>query len=134
MTDASVDARDRRHARDARLAVDEHRATPALTLRRAPVLGRHDAEPLAQHVQQRLAPFDVGVDDDRGAVEHERDRRGIAATVLAVPTGPGRETTPPERGRQADRTERQENDWPQPHVRCAFGLLIVNPAPCRPSL
>jgi hypothetical protein len=28
----------------------------------------------------------------------------------------------------------QENDWPQPQVRCAFGLLIVNPAPWRPSL
>ena len=64
-----------RHARDARLTVDEHGATAALTLRRAPVLGRHDAEPLAQHVQQRLAPLDVGVDDDRRAVEHERDRR-----------------------------------------------------------
>jgi hypothetical protein len=28
----------------------------------------------------------------------------------------------------------QENDWPQPQVRVVFGLLIVNPAPCRPSL
>ncbi len=28
----------------------------------------------------------------------------------------------------------QENDWPQPHVRWALGLLIVNPAPWRPSL
>ena len=62
-------------ARDARLAVDEHRATTALTLRRAPVLGRHDTEPFAQHVQQRFAALDVGVDRDRRAVEHERDRR-----------------------------------------------------------
>ena len=28
----------------------------------------------------------------------------------------------------------QENDWPQPQVRWALGLLIVNPAPWRPSL
>src|SRR5262249_23291392 len=28
----------------------------------------------------------------------------------------------------------QENDWPQPQVRCALGLLIVNPAPWSPSL
>ena len=28
----------------------------------------------------------------------------------------------------------QEKDWPQPQVRCALGLLIVNPASCRPSL
>ena len=28
----------------------------------------------------------------------------------------------------------QEKDWPQPQVRCAFGLLIVKPAPWSPSL
>jgi hypothetical protein len=28
----------------------------------------------------------------------------------------------------------QENDWPHPQVRWALGLLIVNPAPWRPSL
>jgi hypothetical protein len=27
-----------------------------------------------------------------------------------------------------------ENDWPQPQLRSAFGLLIANPAPWRPSL
>ena len=66
VTDAARDACDRRDARDAGLAVDEHRATPALTLRRAPVLDREDAEPLAQHEQQRLAGRRV--DDDRAAV------------------------------------------------------------------
>jgi hypothetical protein len=32
------------------------------------------------------------------------------------------------------RTVDQENDWPHPHVRVVFGLLMVNPAPCSPSL
>jgi hypothetical protein len=28
----------------------------------------------------------------------------------------------------------QENDWPQPQVRVTFGLLMVKPASCSPSL
>ena len=132
---AALDARDRGHARDPRLAVDEHRATAALTLRRAPVLGRHDAEALAQHVQQRLAPLEVGVDDDRRAVEHER-RSASASRRPYSPPRPGPDAKRPRRSgavRQI-RSERQENDWPQPQVRCAFGLLIAKPAPWRPSL
>ena len=56
------DARHGRDARDARLAVDQHRATPALTLRCAPVLGRDHTEPLAQHREQRLAGRHLDLD------------------------------------------------------------------------
>ena len=58
----AVDARGRRDARDARFAVDQHRAAPALALRRAPVLHRDDAESLAQHREQRLARDGVDLD------------------------------------------------------------------------
>ena len=55
-----------RHARDARLTVDEHGAATALALRSAPVLGRGDPEALSQHVQQRFAAFEIGIDDNWG--------------------------------------------------------------------
>ena len=61
----------RGHAGDARVPVDEHRAAPALPLRRAAVLRRDDAEPLAEHREERLAG--KRVDDDRCAVARERD-------------------------------------------------------------
>ena len=133
---APLDARGRRDARDARLTVDEHRATSALTLRRAPVLGRHDPEPLAQDVQQRLAALDVGVDHDGDAVQREAidaaSRRPYSATPI-----PGPDAKRPRRSGAVDAVRErvgQENDWPQPQVRCAFGLLIAKPAPWRPSL
>ena len=66
---AAGDARRGRDARDAWFAVDEHRAAAALTLRRAPVLRRDDAEALAQHREQRLAGR--GVDLDLLAVARE---------------------------------------------------------------
>ncbi len=113
----AVDARGRGHARDPRLAVDEHGATTALALGRAAVLGRHDPEPLAQHVQQRFAPLDVGIDRDLGAVEHERDRGdGHRATVSGTRVSDAKR--PAEAGRPSrSREEIQENDWPQPQVR-----------------
>ena len=45
----------RGHAGDPWVAVDEHRAAPALPLGHAAVLHRDDAEALAQHGEQRLA-------------------------------------------------------------------------------
>ena len=61
----------RRHTRDARVAVDEDRATSALTLRCTTVLDGHDAESLAQHRQEVLVV--VGLDLDGRAVEGERE-------------------------------------------------------------
>ena len=61
----------RGHAGHAWLAVDEHGAAPALPLRRAPVLGGDDAEPLAEHREEGLARKCVDV--DRFAVARERD-------------------------------------------------------------
>jgi hypothetical protein len=65
----------------------------------------------------------------------KREDGGFAALAA---TAAGRETTPPKRGRRAPSAARsnfdQENDWPHPQVRVVFGLLIVNPAPCSPSL
>ena len=52
---AAVDARDRGDARDVWLAVDQHRAAAALTLRRAAVLHREHTEALAEHREERLA-------------------------------------------------------------------------------
>ena len=52
------------------VAVDEDGATPALPLRCAPVLHRHEPESLAQHRHQRLAGFDLYF--DVAAVAHER--------------------------------------------------------------
>ncbi len=72
--DTAVHPDRRRHAGDARVTVDEHRATAALALRRTPVLGRHETEPLAQHGQQRLAGSDA--DLHRRAVAHEADPIG----------------------------------------------------------
>ena len=51
-----------RDARDARLAVDQHRAAPALALRAHPSFTESTPEALAQHREQRLAR--VGVDLD----------------------------------------------------------------------
>jgi hypothetical protein len=64
------DSGDRRDARDARLAVDEHGATSALALGRAAVFGGEDAESLPQRVQERF----VGGrgHDDRATVTGER--------------------------------------------------------------
>ena len=94
------DPRRGRHAGDARVAVDEHRAAAALPLRRAAVLDRRDPEPLAQDRQERFAVGDVELDG------------------LAV---------------EGERESGQLNDWPQPQVRSAFGLLMWNPEPWRPS-
>jgi hypothetical protein len=44
----------RHGAADLRVAVHQHQAAAALPLRRAPVLDRRHAKPLAQHVQQRF--------------------------------------------------------------------------------
>ena len=79
----AVDRRDRPprhppgrgHAGDPRLAVDQHRAAPALPLRAAPVLGRAQPEVLAQHLEQGRAP--VG-DLDLPAVDLELQRRAIS--------------------------------------------------------
>ena len=49
------DPRGRGDARDPRIAVDEHGATATLTLRRAAVFDRDDAELLPQHREERLA-------------------------------------------------------------------------------
>ena len=49
---AAVDLVERLLARHDRLAVDQHRAAPALARRRAPVLGRGDVELLAERGQQ----------------------------------------------------------------------------------
>jgi hypothetical protein len=116
-----------RHARDTRRAVDQYRATPTLSLRRASVLHRAQAHPLAQHVQQRFVGRGFDVDAAPVAGEPHRGRLRVRATA------------PPERGRLHDLGTAQsrktyEKDCPQPHVRCALGLLIVNPASCRPSL
>jgi hypothetical protein len=64
-----LDARGGGYARDSGIPVDQHRATPALALRRAAVLHGHETEALAQHRQERLAVgrFYVGV----GAVAAE---------------------------------------------------------------
>ena len=62
-------ARRGRDARDARFAVDQHRAAAALALGRAPVLHREHAEALAQDREQRLAGR--GVDLDLLVVAHE---------------------------------------------------------------
>ena len=71
---AAVHPDRRGHTGDTGVAVDEHRAAAALALRRAPVLGRHEPEPLAQHGQQRLAGSDA--DLHRRAVAHEADPIG----------------------------------------------------------
>ena len=65
----AVDARRGRDAGDARFAVDQDRAAPALALGRAPVLHREHAQSLAQHREQRL-PRD-GVDLDLLTVARE---------------------------------------------------------------
>jgi hypothetical protein len=61
---------DRSDTRHPRLAVDEHGAAPALPLRRAAVLDRHDAEPLTQDIEERFARFALEVDRRAVALEH----------------------------------------------------------------
>ena len=75
-------------------------------------------------------------------------RRGVAGGEGVAPTeGPRRPQRSEDRvGRSpvGDRTRPaftasepalgQEKDCPQPHVRWALGLVMANPAPCRPSL
>src|SRR5439155_24826298 len=53
---------------DARGPVDQHRAAPALALRAAAVLGRAEAEAVAQHLEERGA---VVLDLDGPPVHHE---------------------------------------------------------------
>ncbi len=85
----SVDRRDgpsrdplhRCDAGDPGCAVDEHRAASALTLRRTAVLHREDAEPLAEHRQERLAGRHRDV--DRRPVTGEGEPRCFRLT------GPG---------------------------------------------
>ena len=61
----------RQVAADHRLAVDEHRAAPALPRRRAPVLRRRDVELLAQRGEQMGV---VGAHGHRRAVDRQLDR------------------------------------------------------------
>ena len=68
------DAPDGCHARNAWLAVDEHGAAPALSLRAAPILGRARAEAVAQNLEEG----DVSVRDlDGTTVEAERDQEKL---------------------------------------------------------
>ena len=60
-----------------------------------------------------------------------RDEGVLDAATRPAPTGPTRSDPA---GRGPTCATELENDWPQPQVRVAFGLLIVNPAPWRPSL
>ena len=64
------DPADRRHARDPRRAVDQHRAAPALALRAAAVLDRADPELVAQRAEQRTARV---ADLDLDAVDRQLD-------------------------------------------------------------
>ena len=102
---AARDPPDRRDARHPGLAVDEHRAAATLALRGAPVLDLVVAELVAERVEERAAP----ADGDVPAVAAEAGGRG--------------------RGRLG-----QLNELPQPQVWVAFGLVMWNPAPCRPSV
>src|SRR5581483_4104754 len=52
--------------------------------------------------------------------------RGMRTVRMALFVGAVRAVCAPSGG--------QEKDWPQPQVRVVLGLLIVNPAPIRPSL
>ena len=75
------DARGRGDARDPRVAVDEHGAAAALALRRAAVLHRDEAEPLAQDRQQRFPGLDGDIDDvavagERHPIRHAHLRLG----------------------------------------------------------
>ena len=58
------------HAGDPRRAVDQDRAAAALALRAAAVLGRLQAEPVAEHLEQRGTVVGHG---DRPAVDLQRD-------------------------------------------------------------
>ena len=64
-----------RDAGDARLAVDEHRAAAALTLRTAAVLGGAEAEPVAEDLEQRTA---VVGDVDGTTVDDEGERAQVS--------------------------------------------------------
>ena len=84
------DPRHRRYAGDAGLAVDEHCAASALTLRSATVLGRGDPEPFPQHVQERLTRF--GFDGNGDAVAREFDAvhgMPVGASATAESVWPG---------------------------------------------
>ena len=85
-------------------AVDPDRAAPALALGAAAVLGRADAELLAQDVEQRRRR--------RRPPRRRRRRRGAGSAASAD----------------------QLKEEPQPQVREALGLVTWNPAPCSPSL
>ena len=111
-----------RHARDARLTVDEHRAATALALRRAPVLRRHDPEPLAQHVQQRFAALDVGIDDDRRAVQHER--RSASASRRPYPSHSIRHPDA-KRPRRSGAVRQNERNGSGERLAAAAGALRV---------
>ena len=63
---------------------------------------------------------------DRRRVRWDRDE-GAARR-------PGRERAAEPENRRLRERLAYENDWPQPQLRSAFGLLMANPAPWRPSL
>ena len=65
----SRDARRLLRAGDDRATVDDHRARAARALRRAAVLGRAQAKPAPQEVEEGLVLLDL--DGDRGAVERQ---------------------------------------------------------------
>ena len=103
---AARDPRNRGHAGDAGLAVDQDRAAAALALGCAPVLHVEATELVAERLEQGA----VSLDDDGGAVEGEGGRR-----------------------RSGSRCG-QLNELPQPQVWVAVGFVMWNPAPCRPSV
>ena len=99
----------RRDARHAGCPVDPHRATPALALGAAPVLGRRG--PRCSRRTSRSECAVVG-DLDRRSRRRRRESAGAGA------------------GRKVG----QLKEEPQPQVRVALGFEMLNPAPCKPSV
>src|SRR5213078_1958698 len=77
----ACDAARRRHARDPRGPVDQHRAAAALTLGAAAVLGRARAEAVAKDFQKRGV---VVLDGDLATVEGELQRQLAEALPTAT--------------------------------------------------
>ena len=152
---ATGDSPRRRHARDTRGAVDEHRAAAALALRAAPVLRRPDAEPVAQHLEQRAAV----VGDLDGPAVHPKlqahssrigsapmDTRltrrsflaaGVGLTVGAACGGSGKKrasstTAPPDQLEVIQASAQLIAGADQP-VSLAFGRSLTRLAPARPA-
>ena len=128
VTRRSGDAADGRDAGDPGRPVDPHGAAPALALRAAAVLDGAAAELLAQRVEEG----DPVGDRDRVPVEDEGDEARAGARARRRPRAVLGSGARCRSGGGVPGAQLKEE--PQPQVRVALGLMMLKPAPCRPSL